>query len=275
MSIELSKIFGRDREILIGMVHVAALPGTPASKLDPQAIVHHAVNEATILAEAGFDAVMIENMHDTPYMLREVGPEITACMTAVTAAVRKAIEIPIGVQILAGANRAAMAVAHAAGAQFIRAEGFCFSTVADEGLMDEADAGPLLRFRSMIGADHIAVLADIKKKHSSHAMTSDLTIEDWAHGAEFMGADGLIVTGAATGREADRDEVAAAAAASSLPVIVGSGITAESLPRMLEAGHGAIVGSSIKVGGTWTGEIDPDRALAIAQARSKADNAAS
>ena len=275
MSIELSKIFGRDREILIGMVHVAALPGTPASKLDPQAIVHHAVNEATILAEAGFDAVMIENMHDTPYMLREVGPEITACMTAVTAAVRKAIEIPIGVQILAGANRAAMAVAHAAGAQFIRAEGFCFSTVADEGLMSEADAGPLLRFRSMIGADHIAVLADIKKKHSSHAMTSDLTIEDWAHGAEFMGADGLIVTGAATGREADRDEVAAAAAASSLPVIVGSGITAESLPRMLEAGHGAIVGSSIKVGGTWTGDIDPDRALAIAQARSKADNAAS
>ena len=275
MSIELSKIFGRDREILIGMVHVAALPGTPASKLDPQAIVHHAVNEATILAEAGFDAVMIENMHDTPYMLREVGPEITACMTAVTAAVRKAIEIPIGVQILAGANRAAMAVAHAAGAQFIRAEGFCFSTVADEGLMSEADAGPLLRFRSMIGADHIAVLADIKKKHSSHAMTSDLTIKDWAHGAEFMGADGLIVTGAATGREADRDEVAAAAAASSLPVIVGSGITAESLPRMLEAGHGAIVGSSIKVGGTWTGDIDPDRALAIAQARSKADNAAS
>jgi len=176
---------------------------------------------------------------------------------------------------LAGANRAAMAVAHAAGAQFIRAEGFCFSTVADEGLMDEADAGPLLRFRSMIGADHIAVLADIKKKHSSHAMTSDLTIEDWAHGAEFMGADGLIVTGAATGLEADQDEVAAAAAASSLPVIVGSGITAESLPQMLQAGHGAIVGSSIKVGGTWTGDVDPDRALAIAQARSKAVNAAS
>ena len=275
MSIELGEIFGRNREILIGMVHVAALPGTPASDVGPHAIVRRAVNEATILAEAGFDAVMIENMHDTPYMLREVGPEITACMTAVTAAVRKAIEIPIGVQILAGANRAAMAVAHAAGAQFIRAEGFCFSTVADEGLMDEADAGPLLRFRSMIGADHIAVLADIKKKHSSHAMTSDLTIEDWAHGAEFMGADGLIVTGAATGREADRDEVAAAAAASSLPVIVGSGITAESLPRMLEAGHGAIVGSSIKVGGTWTGDIDPDRALAIAQARSKAVNAAS
>jgi predicted TIM-barrel enzyme len=90
-----------------------------------------------------------------------------------------------------------------------------------------------------------------------------------------MGADGLIVTGAATGLEADRNEVAAAAAASSLPVIVGSGITAESLPHMLEAGHGAIVGSSIKVGGTWTGDIDPDRAIAIAQARSKARNATS
>ncbi len=267
MSIELGTIFGRESDILIGMVHVAALPGTPSSDVGPHAIVRRAVNEATILAEAGFDAVIIENMHDTPYMLREVGPEITACMTAVTAAVRKAIEIPIGVQILAGANRAAMAVAHAAGAQFIRAEGFCFAAIADEGLMNDADAGPLLRYRRAIDADHIAIFADIKKKHSSHAITADLSIADWAHAAEFMGADGVIVTGHATGQDADLAEVADARAACTLPVLVGSGVTDKTVRATLDVAHGAIVGSSIKSNGDWRNAIEPERAASLIDAR--------
>ena len=267
MSIELGTIFGRESDILIGMVHVAALPGTPSSDVGPHAIVRRAVNEATILAEAGFDAVIIENMHDTPYMLREVGPEITACMTAVTAAVRKAIEIPIGVQILAGANRAAMAVAHAAGAQFIRAEGFCFAAIADEGLMMEADAGPLLRYRRSIDADHIAILADIRKKHSSHAITADLSIADWAHGAEFMGADGVIVTGAATGAVTDLQETADAANACGLPVLVGSGVTDQTVRATLDIAHGAIVGSSLKEGGQWRNKVDRQRATSLVASR--------
>jgi membrane complex biogenesis BtpA family protein len=267
MSINLSDIFGRDRDVLIGMVHVAALPGTPGSGSDPIAIVEQAVKEACVLAEAGFDAVMLENMHDTPYMLRDVGPEIVACMSTVTAAVRTAVDVPLGVQILAGANKAAMAVAHAAGAQFIRAEGFCFATVADEGLMNEADAGPLLRFRRAIDADHIAILADIRKKHSSHALTADLTMADWAHGAEFMGADGLIVTGAATGEATPIDELRAAAASTALPVFAGSGVTVDTLRPTLDAAHGAIVGSSIKTDGDWKHPVDPAAAATLINAR--------
>jgi membrane complex biogenesis BtpA family protein len=270
MSVDLSKLFGRDRDILIGMVHVAALPGTAGSAMSPAMIVSQAVSEAIMLAEAGFDAVMLENMHDTPYMLRSVGPEITACMTRVTSAVRAAIDLPLGVQILAGANRDAMAVAHASDAQFIRAEGFCFSTVADEGLMAEADAGPLLRYRRAIDAEHVAVLADIRKKHSSHAITQDLTIEDWAHGAEFMGADGVIVTGSATGAAAAMSEVTSAAEATELPVFIGSGITAESLAAGLHAARGVIVGSSLKCGGVWQAGIDEARAEAMAKARDAA-----
>jgi len=267
MSIDLTTIFGRSDRILIGMVHVHALPGTAGSDADPPAIVDQAVEEAQSLADAGFDAIILENMHDTPYMLRSVGPEVTACMTAVTAAVRSTVDLPLGVQILAGANREALAVAHAAGAQFIRVEGFCFSTVAEEGAMLEADAGPLLRYRRHIDADHIAILADIRKKHSSHALTSDLSIADWAHGAEFMGADGVIVTGAATGAAADLDETAAARAACGLPVFVGSGVTEETVCSTLEAAHGAIVGSSIKHGGDWRQMVDPVRAASLINAR--------
>jgi membrane complex biogenesis BtpA family protein len=267
MSIDLADIFGRERDILIGMVHVAALPATPGSGSDPITIVEQAVEEASVLAEAGFDAVMLENMHDTPYLLREVGPEIVACMTAVTAAVRTAVDLPLGVQILAGANKAALAVAHAAGAQFIRAEGFCFATVADEGVMEEADAGPLLRYRRAIEADHIAILADIRKKHSSHALTADLTIADWAQGAEFMGADGVIVTGSATGAATDLSEAAQAAAACTLPVFVGSGMTPDTTRATLDAAHGAIVGSSIKVNGHWKNAVDAQHASALVNGR--------
>ena len=149
----------------IGMVHLRPLPGTPRDSQAPEVIASTAVGEARMLADAGFDAILVENMHDLPYLLRSVGPEIVASMAVATKAVVDAVTIPVGVQILAGANHAAIAVAHAAGAQFIRAEGFAYASVADEGIFAEADAGPLLRYRRAIGAEHIAIWADVRKKH--------------------------------------------------------------------------------------------------------------
>ena len=108
---------------------------------------------------------MIENMHDTPYLNQNVGPEITATMTAVCYEVKRTVpNIPCGVQILAGANKEAVAVAKACGLDFIRAEGFVFSHVADEGLMNSC-AGELLRYRKSISAENVLVFTDIKKKH--------------------------------------------------------------------------------------------------------------
>src|SRR5439155_19909136 len=116
-------------------------PGTPRALLSVEELSQQAVHEAALLADGGVDAIMLENMHDLPYLNRRVGPEIVAGMTVVCAAVRAAVSIPLGVQVLAGANRAAIAVAHSTGCQFVRCEGFVFSHVADEGLMAQADAG--------------------------------------------------------------------------------------------------------------------------------------
>ena len=91
---------------------------------------------------------MIENMHDRPYLRQSVGPEVTATMAAVLDAIRRAVDVPLGVQILAGANREALAVAFAGGASFIRAENFVFAHVADEGLMPDADAGSAVALSS-------------------------------------------------------------------------------------------------------------------------------
>lgn len=253
------------RKPLIGMVHVRALPGAPHASLPIVEIVRIAVTEARALRDAGFDAVMLENMHDAPYLNRTVGPEITACMTVALAAVREAVECPLGVQILAGANREALAAALACGAQFIRAEGFVFAHVADEGII-ASDAGELLRYRRAIGADAIAVFADVKKKHSSHAITADVSLEETAHAAEFFGADAAIVTGAATGAPTDLQDLQAARRGTQLPVLVGSGTTAGSLEKLWPHADAFIVGSSLKAGGDWRNELDPHRMAAMTAA---------
>ncbi len=259
------QLFGAGRA-LVGMVHVGALPGTPRADRSVAALAREAAREARTLVDAGFDAVLLENMHDVPYLRREVGPEIVAAMTAVGAAVREVVDVPLGVQILAGANRAALAVAQSVGAGFIRAEGFAFAAVADEGLLDEADAGPLLRYRRSIGAENVAVLADVKKKHSSHAITADVDLAETARAAAFLGADALIVTGTSTGRPTSPAEVETVAGAVELPVIVGSGARPEDAAALLAVADALIVGSWIKRDGHWSAPVDADRARRFVEA---------
>jgi membrane complex biogenesis BtpA family protein len=256
----------RSRRPLIGMVHLQALPGAPRARLAVADIARRAAAEARLLARAGFDAVMIENMHDAPYASAPHGPEVVATMTAAGLAVRDAVACPIGVQVLSGGAREALAVALAIGGEFVRVENFVFAHVADEGLMPDAAAGPLLRYRRAIGADHVAVLADVKKKHASHAITADLSIADAAHAAEFFGADAVIVTGPFTARPADPADLAAARRATRLPVLVGSGVTAASARALRRAADGLIVGSAVKRAGRWANPVDPRRAAALVRA---------
>lgn len=256
-------LFGASRALL-GVVHVRALPGTPAARDSVTAIVDHAVKEARLYAGAGFHGVVIENMHDRPYLKRRVGPEIVAAMTAVGREVRRAAALPLGVQILAGANREALAVAHACDAAFVRVEGFVFAHVADEGLI-ESDAGELLRYRRAIGADAVSVFTDVKKKHSAHAITADVDIAETARAAEFFLADGVVVSGRSTGLAADPDEVSAVAGAVSIPTLVGSGITPKNIHAYADA-DAFIVGSALKRGGAWSAPIDPARLRALVKA---------
>lgn len=248
------------------MLHLPALPGSPTAGRgdDFGRLVEQVVAEAELYRTAGFTGLMIENMHDRPYLRGAVGPETVAAMTVFGRAVRQAVPLPLGVQVLAAANREALAVALACGAEFVRVEGFVFAHVADEGLI-ESDAGSLLRYRAAIGAAHVRIIADIKKKHSSHALTADVDIAETARAAEFALADGLIVTGAATGRQASPADVAEAAAAVALPVLVGSGVSAENIGQY-PAASGFIVGSAVKRAGDWRGPLDPARARAIADA---------
>ncbi|MBS2038457.1 BtpA/SgcQ family protein [bacterium] len=249
-----SPLFGQ-RSALIGMIHVGPLPGAPGWSGDLGAILDRAVEEAILYQQAGFHGLLLENMYDRPYMIGDrVGPETVAAMAVLGHEVRRAVQLPLGVQVLAAANQQALAVALACGASFIRVEGFAYAHVADEGWI-EGCAGQLVRSRDQWKAGHIRIITDIKKKHSSHAVTADLSLLDVAHGCEFFLADGLIVTGSATGQPADPGEVRLLAGHSSLPVFVGSGLTPENLAEF-SAAQGFIIGSSVKQGGVWDGALD-------------------
>ena len=191
-------------------------------------------------------------MHDVPYIQdKHLGPEITASMTRVAMELRKlAPDTPMGIQILACGNRQALSVAKAADLQFIRAEGFVFGHVADEGYTN-ACAGSLLRYRKQIDAEDVLVLTDVKKKHSSHAITSDVSLAETVHAAEFFLTDGVILTGQATGDPADEQELNELSGKTQLPILIGSGVTLENVARYFPKSNGLIIGSYFKENGQW------------------------
>ncbi|HET6977961.1 MAG TPA: BtpA/SgcQ family protein [Pyrinomonadaceae bacterium] len=253
----MSFLFSRPKSV-IGVIHVGALPGTPRASQTVSELATSARKEAKVYRECGVDGIIIENMHDVPYLKGEVGPEIVAAMTVIGAEVKSECRLPVGIQILAGANIEAMAVAHAAGLDFIRAEGFAYAHVADEGII-EASAAKLLRYRRLIGAERVQVWTDVKKKHSAHAITADVSLGETAETVEFMGADCVIVTGTATGLAPKVADIQEAKSHCHLPVFLGSGISESNIGQFFSEADGFIIGSSFKIDGIWSKTIDPVR----------------
>jgi uncharacterized protein len=243
---------------VIGVIHVGALPGTPRGKSSVAELVQQARKEARIYRECGVDGIIIENMHDVPYLKGAVGAEIVAAMAIIGSEVKSECRLTVGVQILAGANIEAMAVAHAARLDFIRAEGYAYAHVADEGII-EASAAKLLRYRKIIGAERVQVWADVKKKHSAHAITADVSLGQTAETVEFMGADCVIVTGSVTGEAPKVDDVQEAKTHCHLPVFLGSGISEENIEQFYDEADGFIIGTAFKVDGRWSNTVDPNR----------------
>ncbi len=250
------------KSTVIGMIHTLASPGTPKYGGSVDQIIETALKEASIYKKAGIDALGLENMHDIPYLKAGVGPEVTATMAQVASVVKKETGLTCGIQILAAANKEALAVALSANLDFIRVEGFVFGHVADEGII-ESCAGELLRYRKIIGADNISIFTDIKKKHSSHAITADVDIAETAHAAEFFMSDGLIITGPSTGTITDVAEIESVKKSCKCPVLVGSGVNIDNIESYVKSCDGMIVGSYFKEEGFWENELSYDRVASL------------
>lgn len=255
---------GAGRAQLIGCLHLLPLPGSPGWGGSLSPVLDRALRELDIYRAAGIGGILIENTWDIPYLKRPTEAGTVAAMAVVASEVRRRYPGPIGLQVLAGANLAALDLALTCDLDFVRVEGFAYAHVADEGLI-EADAGALMRRRAHLGATHIEVWADVKKKHASHALTADLSLRDVAEGVAYYGAEGAIVTGALTGKPASPADLDALAG---LPLrrAVGSGVTAANVAEYARRADALIVGSDFKSNGDWKGDVEPERVEALVAA---------
>ncbi len=245
------RTFGRPKAV-IGVIHCLPLPGSPGYEgRAPEDLVAHAVEEAQRYARGGVHGLIVENHGDIPFAKPDaLGPETAAMMAVIVDRVRAAVALPVGVNVLANGAIQALAVAHAAGGAFIRVNQWANAYVANEGLI-EGPAAAATRYRAWLRATGVQVFADVHVKHGAHAIVADRSLAELTRDVEFFDADVVIATGQRTGDAADLTEVRAIAAATSLPVVIGSGVTAENAGALLEVVDGLIVASSLKEEGVW------------------------
>ncbi len=243
---------------VVGMVHVPALPGAPGFSGDLDAIMARVATDARHLREGGVDGIMVENYGDTPFYPDSVPPETVAGLTrAVLAASEAAQGLPVGVNVLRNDAQAALGIAAAAGADFIRVNVHVGTMWTDQGPLS-GRAHETLRRRSALGID-CPVLADVHVKHATPPQGE--AVEDAARDAWFRGgASALIVSGAGTGLATNPDRVRrVAAAVPEAPVWIGSGVESSSLAALWPHAAGFIVGSTLQADGVAGNPVEPGR----------------
>jgi len=246
------------------MVHLGPLPGSPGFDGDIDPVVAAALLDAHRLADAGFDAVLVENFGDVPFYADDVPKVTVAAMTRAVSAVTEAVDLPVGVNVLRNDALAALAIAAATGASFIRVNVLSGTMATDQGTIT-GRAAEVARLRASICPD-VEVLADVFVKHA--APPPGLSIEQAARDLwERGGADGIVVSGAGTGHPVDDARLTAVRkAVPEARLYAGSGVDASTVADILEVCDGAIVGTAIKEGGITTAPVDPERARALVEA---------
>ncbi len=251
----LKEMFGVEKPI-IGMVHLLPLPGAPGYDfygLEP--VIEHALRDAEALTSGGVDGLIVENMWDLPYYVgTDVPPEEMTAQAVAARAIVEAVEVPVGINVIHNGGRVTLAIAVAAGADFIRVCLLTGARVWDTGELDRGCAAELFRWRKNLGAEHIKIFADVDKKHSVPFPGIDLATHiEWT---EFYLADALIVSGKMTGAAPELEKVKRARELATRPVLMGSGTTADNIAQFLQYADGAIVGTDLKVDGVAENPVD-------------------
>jgi membrane complex biogenesis BtpA family protein len=246
------------------MIHLAPLPGSPRFSGKIDAIRESALRDAYALRDGGVHGLMIENFGDVPFFPARVPAITVAHMTAIASEVRTRVDLPLGINMLRNDGLSALAVAHACGAQFIRVNVLCGVRVADQGLL-HGIAHELLRDRMTLpGGSDVKVLADVDVKHSAPlGVPRDIAdeVDDTIHRGL---ADALVVSGAGTGKSTDAKKAKAVKSrAGNVPVFVGSGVTASTVPGYASFADGFIVGTAFKRDGNPRNPVETERVKAL------------
>jgi membrane complex biogenesis BtpA family protein len=248
-------LFGPGCRPVLGMVHLPPLPGSPGFDGHLDAVVEHALGDARTLVDAGCDALIVENFHDAPFFRETTAPELVAAMTVAAHEVRRAVSVPIGINVLRNSWQAAMAIASVIGGAFVRVNVLTDAMVTDQGLI-QGCAAELSRYRAALGSE-VLIFADILSKHA--APLAERPVEVLARDAAHRGgADALIVSGDESSDPPDPQLVERVrAAVPEMPLILGSGMTAAHAD-LLRAADGAVFGYGAKPSGDMTRPVSAE-----------------
>ncbi|MGX7059668.1 BtpA/SgcQ family protein [Vagococcus humatus] len=233
----------QQKNLIIGMVHLLPLPGTPLYKGNMDEVYELALKDALALKNGGATALMIENAGDTPFKKEMAIEQITA-LAAVSAYIKEKVQMPIGIDAAFCDYKAALSVATAVRADFVRLAVYVDTVVSACGVMEPCSAEAIY-YRKQLQAENIGILADIQVKYSNMLIPS-VSIEESAKNAEASMADAIIVTGKHSGNETPIDIIKRAKAVVKCPLIIGSGVSVENVKEQLAIADGAIVGTSLK-----------------------------
>jgi len=259
----LAAIVGVNKAV-IGMVHLRALPGSPRWAGSMEAVVQAALADARALADGGADALLVENYGDMPFTTGRVDSATVAGMAVVIGEIKRAVTLPIGVNVLRSDALSALAVAAAVGGRFVRVNVHVGAVVADQGILQSC-AHDSLRYRRLLGLD-ISILADVQAKHGMPL--APIPLEQEARDCVSRGlADGLVVSGAATGEPTPMNDLKRVrGAVPHVPLLVGSGATPETAAALLSIADGLIVGTAVKRDGILANPVDPGRVRQLVEA---------
>ena len=258
------------RKVIIGMVHLKALPGAPRFAGSLREVLDAALADADAMGRGGVDALLVENFNDNPFYPDRVEPETVAAMAVIATEVIRAANVPVGVNVLRNDWKAALAVAAVAGARFIRLNVLTDALVTDQGIL-QGPAHLAMRYRRALGAEDVLVLADVYSKHGAPLARRPLAVvaRDTADRAL---ADALIVSGEETGDPPLAEDIRLVReAAPNTPLLIGSGMR-DSSAGLLSLADGAVLGTSAKRGDIVTNPVDADhvrRFVAATRARAR------
>ncbi|MFC4406063.1 BtpA/SgcQ family protein [Haloarchaeobius iranensis] len=263
----LQETFGTDAPV-VGMVHLPPLPGAPRFDGDRQALRERMLADARALESGGVDGIMVENFGDAPFYPEDVPKHVVAEMASLGTELVDEVSVPVGINVLRNDAEAALSVAAAVGADYVRVNAHVGATVTDQGLI-EGTAHETMRLRDRLDAD-VAVLADVGVKHAAPLADRPMR-EELVDAVERGLADGILVSGSGTGDPTDRSVLQTARetiddAVPGTPLFVGSGVTAETVGETLELADGVVVGTALKDGGETTNLVDETRVRSVVEA---------
>lgn len=261
--VDLIQIFKTPNPV-IGVVHLLPLPTSARWGGSLKAVIDRAEQEVTALASGGVDGVIIENFFDAPFTKGQVDPAVVSAMTLIVQRLMNLVTLPMGINVLRNDAQSAMAIASCIPCQFIRVNVLTGVMATDQGLI-EGSAHQLLRYRRELGSE-VKILADVLVKHARPLGSPNLTTavkETIERGL----ADGVILSGWATGSPPSLEDLElASAAANGTPVFIGSGADWENISTLIQAADGVIVSSSLKRRGLLKQPIDPIRVSQFVEA---------